>query len=249
MQSEKKERAATVAEEVYQVARAADVAADRTDGFAERADLNIHAAVAAQMIHGAATAIAEDAGGVRVVYHHDAIVFFGEIAERGERGDIAFHGKNTVGDEQLFAVPRFGFFQDALAIGYVLVLENFDGGFREAAAVNDGGVIQLVGNDQIVFAEQRGDGTCVGRKAGLKHDAGFRMFEARDLLFEIHVHFHRACNRANRAGADAEFSSGVNGGAAELGGRGESVIIVGAEVDYFLAVEDGDGFLLAFENF
>ncbi len=65
--------------------------------------------------------------------------------------------------------------QDALAIGDVFVLENFDGGAREAAAVDDGGVVQFVGNDQIVFAENRGDGSGVRGEAGLKHDAGFGM--------------------------------------------------------------------------
>ncbi len=62
------------------------------------------------------------------------------------------------------------------------------------------------------------------------------------------MHFHGAGDGADGAGADAEFARGVDGGAAELGMRGEAEIIIRAEVDDFLAVEDGDGLLLAFEN-
>ncbi len=41
-------------EKIDQFARAANVSAHRADGLAERADLNVHAAVAAEVVHGAA---------------------------------------------------------------------------------------------------------------------------------------------------------------------------------------------------
>jgi hypothetical protein len=131
-------------EELDQLARTADVASERADGFAERADLDVHAAMAAEMIDGAAAAAAEDAGGVGVVHHHDAVEFLGEVAELGQRGDVAFHGKDAVGDQELLAGPVLSFCEDALAVGEVLVLEDLDGALRKAAAVNDGGVVQLV---------------------------------------------------------------------------------------------------------
>ena len=40
---------------------------------------------------------------MRVVDHHDGAVFFGEIAEAGQRADVAVHGEDAVGDEQLVA--------------------------------------------------------------------------------------------------------------------------------------------------
>ena len=102
---------------------------------------------------------------MRVVHHHDATIFFGEVAERGKIRDVAIHGEDPVGDEQLLAVPVFGFLQHAFAIGGVLVFEDFDGGARKAAAVNDGGVIQLVGDDQIFLAKNCGNGAGVGRES------------------------------------------------------------------------------------
>src|SRR5690348_17686368 len=235
-------------EQVNEVARAANVSADGADGFAERADLDVDASVAVEMVNGAASVASENAGGMGVVDHHDAIVFFGEVAKLRERSDVAFHGKNAVGDEQLVTVPVFGFFEDALAIGDVFVLENFYGGFGKAAAVDDGGVIEFVGDNEVFFAEDGGDGAGVGGESGLENDAGLSAFEAGDLLFEVHVNFHGADDGADGARADTEFANGVNGGAAQFGMGGEPGVIVGAEIDDFLAVHRGDGFLFAFEN-
>src|SRR5579863_8084847 len=107
MRSGEKEGAGALVEKIDEVARAADVTAERADGSAERADLDIHTSVAIEMVNGAAAAIAEDAGGVRVVNHHDAIIFFGERAEGREIGDVAVHGKYAIGDEEFFAGPIF----------------------------------------------------------------------------------------------------------------------------------------------
>src|SRR5277367_6047870 len=185
---------------------------------------------------------------MRVVHHHDAIIFFGEVAKRGEIGDVAIHGKDAVGDQELLAVPIFRFLKYSFAVGGVLVFENFDSGAREAAAVNDRGVIQFVGNDQIVFAEDGGDGAGVGRESRLEHHAGFHLFEAGDLRFEVHVHLHSAGYAAHGSGADAEFARSVNSRAAELGVRRKTQIIIGAKVDDFLAVVIRDGSLFAIEN-
>src|SRR5579864_1935581 len=174
------------------------------------------------MIDGAASVAAQDAGGMRVVDHHNAIVFFSEIAKLGKRGDVAFHGKHAVGDEELVTIPVFSFLEDAFAIGNVFMLENFDGGAREAAAVNDGGVVQLVGDDQIFFSQNCRDRSGVCGEAGLKNDAGFGAFEARDLLFELHVNFHGADDGADGSGAHSIFADGIDGGATKFGMRGKA---------------------------
>ena len=64
--------------------------------------------------------------------------------------------------------------------GDVLVREDVDLGAREAAAVDDAGVVELVGDDVVVLAEDGGDGAGVGGEAGLKDDAGFDVLEGGD---------------------------------------------------------------------
>jgi hypothetical protein len=67
---------AAMVEKLDEIARAADVSAERADGFRQRADLNIDAAVQLEVIDRAAAVAAQHAGRVRVVDHHDGAVFF-----------------------------------------------------------------------------------------------------------------------------------------------------------------------------
>ena len=67
------------------------------------------------------------------------------------------------------------------------MLKDEDLGARETGAVDDGGVVQLVGNDDrlcLITAEYR---ACIGGEPGLKDYAGFHILEASDLFFELHV--------------------------------------------------------------
>ena len=86
--------------------------------------------MAIEMIDRAASAPAQHARSVRVVHHHDAVVFFRQVAELRQRCDVAVHGEHAVGNQQLAPRPVCRLLQVALAIGQVLVLENLDRGLR-----------------------------------------------------------------------------------------------------------------------
>ncbi len=90
-------------QKINEVARTADVSAERANRLRQRSDLNIDAAVHAEMIDGAASVAAQYAGSVRVVDHHDGAVLFGEIAQRRQRADVAVHGEHAVADQQSLA--------------------------------------------------------------------------------------------------------------------------------------------------
>ena len=72
-------------------------------------------------------------------------------------------------------------------------------GAREASAVNNAGVVELIGDDEIFFAKNGRDRARVGGKARLKDHAGFHILEARDFFFQLHVNFHGAGDGAHRA--------------------------------------------------
>ena len=57
----------------------------------------------AEVIDGAAAIATQNAGGVRVVDHHDGAVFLGNVAELRQRADVAIHREHAVGDQQLVA--------------------------------------------------------------------------------------------------------------------------------------------------
>jgi len=93
--------ASPVIEKIDEIARAADVSPESADGFRQCSYLDIDAAVHVEMIDRAAAVATEDAGGVGVVNHHDGAVFFRNVAEAGQRADVAIHGEDAIADQQL----------------------------------------------------------------------------------------------------------------------------------------------------
>ena len=114
--------------------------------------------------------------------------------------------------------------------------EDLDLGAREACAVDDAGVVELVGEDEVLFAEDGADGAGVGGEAALEDDAGFDVFEAGNFFFEVHVDAHGSGDGADCAGADAEGARGFDCCFNEAGVVGEAEIVVAGEVDDLAAV-------------
>ena len=73
----------TVVKEIDQITGAADVPAERADGFRQCSDLDVNAAMQFEVIDGAATVTSEYTGSVSVIHHHDGAILLGEIAQCG----------------------------------------------------------------------------------------------------------------------------------------------------------------------
>ena len=200
------------------------------------------------MVHGAAPPAAQHARGMRVIHHHDAVVFLPKVAQLRQRRNIAVHRKNTVGNDQLLARKIRVLFEDALAVLHVLVLENLDRGSGKTRAIDDRSVIQLVGNNQIVFSQNCRHRSRVGRKSRLKHHAGFHLLERRDLLLQLQMQFHGASNRANGPRTRAVSLHRVQRGFAQRLVRGQPQVVVRSEVDHFSPVKNAHRLLLALEH-
>ena len=52
---------------------------------------------------------------------------------------------------------------------------------RQAAAVDQAGVVHRVAEDRVAFLDERGDGSGVGRETGGKYERGFGAFERCEL--------------------------------------------------------------------
>ena len=65
-------------QELDEILAAGDVAAERADGFRQRADLNVDASVAVEVIDGAAALAPEHAARVGIVHHHDGAELLGD---------------------------------------------------------------------------------------------------------------------------------------------------------------------------
>ncbi len=110
-----------LAQHVDDLALAAGVAAaGAAEGLAQRAGQDIDPAQHAVMFVRAATLLAHETDGMRVIHHDERIVLVGEIADCGQVGDGAVHGENAVGDDE--AKPRGGgVAQLGLEVGHVVV--------------------------------------------------------------------------------------------------------------------------------
>ena len=123
--------------------------------------------------------------------------FSARSAELVDGADVAVHGEDAVGDEELAAGLVLDLLEELFGVGDVFVAEDLDLGTGEAGAVDDAGVVEFVGEDEVFFAEDAGDGAGVGGEAGLEDDAGLDAFEGGDLFFELHVDAHGAGDGAD----------------------------------------------------
>ena len=132
---------------------AAGVRAVGAERLAQRADDHVDLALEPGLGDRAAAARAQRAGAVRLVDHHARVVAAGELDDLGQRRDVAVHREDAVGDDQraaavgLAQAPR-----EVLDVAVVV-----DEGLRpgEPAAVDDRGVVERVGEDDVAAARQR----------------------------------------------------------------------------------------------
>ncbi len=72
-----------------------------------------------KVVDGAAAVATEDSAGVGVVDHHDGVVFFRECSEFVDGADVAVHGEDSVGDEELVAGLVLYFAEEFFGVGDV----------------------------------------------------------------------------------------------------------------------------------
>ena len=95
-------------------------AAGAAQCFTERAGEDIDAAHHAVMLVSAAAALAHETGGVRVIHHHQGVVFVGKLTDGGQIGDDPVHGEHAVGGDQAEA-GRAGFLQLRFQVRHFVV--------------------------------------------------------------------------------------------------------------------------------
>ncbi len=187
----------------------------------------------------AAATRAHEADGVRVIDHDEGVVLFREVADGGEVGDEAVHREDAVAGDEAGAGAGGGA-QLFLEIGHVVVAVAMALGLAEAHAVDDRGVIQLVGNDRILGAEQRLEKAAIRIEAGAVEDGVFGAEELAELRLEQLVRLLRAADETHAGHPEAPAVERFVSGADDLGMIGESKIIVRAEIQDLAPAGDAD---------
>ena len=141
------ERPRGVDQQVDDLGARADVGAVAAERLAERADDHVHLAGEPGLGDRAAPARPERAGGVRLVDHQAAAVAARQLEQLGDRGDVAVHREDRVGDDQRRAIARLA--QPPGQVLEVGVAVDEPLGARDPAAVDDARVVELVREDDL----------------------------------------------------------------------------------------------------
>jgi len=195
------------------------------------------------MIDDAAPAAADHALAVRVVDHQHDAVRRGNLVDLVQWSDIAVHAEHAVSDCQRAAVFTLVLADDPLQVSRVGVSEADDRRAGEAAAVDDTGMVELVGEDDILFADQRLDGRQVSAEAGLEGDGSLDALESRQAALQLQVQVHGAGDGAHCAWSGAVLIQRLLGGRHHLRMVGQPEVVVRAEVKHALTVHHQPGAL------
>ena len=185
---------------------------------------------------------------MRIVHHHDAAGLFGDLAERRQRAEVAVHAEHAVGDEQLALARGQVLEQSRRAASTSLCGKDLDRRAAQPAAVDDAGVVQLVGDDHVVLRQDGGNGAGVGREAALEDDHGLDLLELGKPPLQLHVDLHRAGDRPHGAGADAESLERLERRVAQPRMCRQTQIVVRRQVDDRPVVERRVSLLLVLED-
>ncbi len=219
---------------------AGDDAPHHPEGLGQRPNLHVELAVQAKVVHDA-PALAQHPLAVGIVHHGHQPVPLGDLVELVQGGDVAVHREHPIGDQQPPAVVPDVLLDHPLAVGRVAVLVDDDFGPREAATVNDGGVVQPVGEDDVALAHQGRDGRLVGAQPRLDVQRVLYLLELGQPLLQLEVQRLGASDGAHGRWPHPPLLDGLLGRFFDLGMVGQAQVIVGAKVEHLFAVHHHPG--------
>ena len=150
----------------------------------------------------AAAARAEQSRGVAIVEVNQRRVTPGERADAVEAGDAAIHGEYAVCANQLETrAGRVGGLELGLQVGQIVVFIAIASGFTQAHPVDNAGVVQGVGDNGVLRAQQRLEQTAVGVETRWVEDAGLGVEKRRQGALQRFVQALRAADKAHRGHA------------------------------------------------
>ena len=180
-----------------------------------------------------------------VVHHDQGVELIGQVADALQVGDIAIHGEYAVGGDELHLAARAaGILQLGAEVVHIVVLIAVALGLAQTHAVDDGGVVQLVGDDGVLRPQQGLEEAPVGVEAGGVEDDVVHSQEFRQLLLQLLMDGLGPADKADGAQAEAPLIVACLRRLDQGGVVGEAQVVVGAHVDYFFRLGGVDPGLL-----
>ena len=209
------------------------------EGLAQGAGVDVDSAVAAELLGDAAARLSDHAGAVALVHHHQGVVFLREVADLVHRGDVAVHREDAVGDDD--AEPLgLGFLQAALEVCHVGVRVAVADRLAQAHAVDDGGMVERVGDDGVLGREQGLEHAAVGIEAGGIQNRVFGVEVVGDGLLELFMEILGPADETDRRHPVAAAVHGLLRRLDQARVVREAEVVVGAEIECLGSVLEGD---------
>ena len=230
--------AGLLAQHVYHLLTGGYVAAGgAAEGLAEGAGGDVYLAEQAAMLVRATAAGAEYACGVGFVEVYEGAVLLSQLVDFVQAGNDAVHGEHAVcGDEDGAGAVGLGLLQLGLEVCHVVVGIAVTGGLAKAHAVDDGGVVEGVGDDGVFLGQEGLEQAAVGIKAGAEEDGVLHTEEGAEALLELLVQGLRAADEAHGGHTEAPAVDGILGCLFQLGVVGKAKVVIGAHVDDLAAI-------------
>lgn len=203
-----------------------------SEGFSAGVHGSKNAAAIRQVRDDAAAFEAANADSVSFIDDQFSAVAAGELHELAEGDDIAFHAENAFGDDELRAGRACVFLKGAFEKAQIAVGINDFAGVRKANAVDETGMIERVGEDDVAIAQNGTEQADIGGVAGAEVERGFRTNEIRELGFDGFPVARVSGKQARASGGDARGrGKSSEDGLLQARIRGESEIVVRAEIE------------------
>ncbi len=175
----------------------------------------------------APAAVAQHPEPMGVVHDQARPVLPARLRQRGQRCRVAVDGEDRIGDDDRRSPVRGERLAHRLRIG---VPDHLPGPPGQSAAVDEGGVVARVGDDQGVVRAQRGDRGQVRRVAGREDQCGLEAAEVRQLPLQLGVQLGGAGDEPGAGGTAAPPTGGRGGPLDDLGVVGQTQVVVARQV-------------------
>ncbi len=164
-----------------------------------------------------------------------------QLGDPVQWGQRAVHREHAIGGDELGAAARVRRgLQLGLQVGHVAVGIAEAPGLAQPHAIDDRGVVEGVGDDRVLLAQQRLEESPVGVEAGRIQDGVLGAEEPGDGGFQLLVQVLGAADETHAGHAEAMAVQRVLGGLDDVRVVGQAQVVVGAEVQHAAAIGQAD---------
>ena len=209
--------------------------ADRTaESLTKRAGDDLYLTAHVIELGHTVSGLADYSGGVRLIDHDEGVVFLRKFVYLIQRTDITVHREDAIGSDDTEALS-LRFLELLLEIRHVAVGITVTHCLAKTHTIDDRRMVERIGDDRILFRQQRFKKSSVRIKtSGIKNRV-FRSEEIGDDAFEFLVGVLRTADETHRSHT---VTARIHTGFCcldKLFVISESEVVVRAEVDHFLS--------------